>query len=218
MPLQALIVDDHEAVREGLVNMFEGTSVQIAGKAGDSQEAMSLIPSLASEPGLLDIVLLDVQMPSEDGLTTLVKIRADYPALPIVMLSAYDNPIYVARASANGAHDFVLKSDPPPLIIRAISYAVERSGPHPDGLLYQIRSTLQAPVDTRVLPPEFPLTSREAQVLRHVAMGLSNREIASSLEISVETVKEHVQNILRKTNSSDRTDAAVRAVRFGLVN
>ena len=68
------------------------------------------------------------------------------------------------------------------------------------------------------LPPELPVTQREAQVLRHVAYGLSNREIALSLGISVETVKEHVQNILRKTGASDRTDVAVRAVRLGLVD
>ncbi|PAY21623.1 helix-turn-helix transcriptional regulator [Rhodopirellula sp. SM50] len=68
------------------------------------------------------------------------------------------------------------------------------------------------------LPPELPVTSREAQVLRHIAFGLSNREIAKSLGISVETVKEHVQNILRKTGASDRTDVAVRAVRLGLVD
>ena len=76
---------------------------------------------------------------------------------------------------------------------------------------------MQEEVDATSLPSGFPLTGREAQVLRHIALGLSNKEIARSLMISVETVKEHVQNILRKVNASDRTDAAVRAIQSGLV-
>jgi DNA-binding NarL/FixJ family response regulator len=81
-----------------------------------------------------------------------------------------------------------------------------------------IRNLLKQSVDHRKLPAEFPLTGRESQVLVHVALGLSNKEIARSLEISVETVKEHVQNILRKIKANDRTDAAVRAVRLGIVD
>lgn len=218
MPLRTLIVDDHEAVREGLATLFEGTTVTIAAKACSSTEALSQIESLKMNSDGLDVVLLDIQMPHEDGLTTLTKIREQYPELPVVMMSAFDYPVYVARATANGAQDFVFKGDDAVTLIRSLTHAVQFSGPHPDGVLHRVRSKLSETVDTKTLPQSFPLTSREAQVLRHVALGLSNREIAKSLKISVETVKEHVQNILRKTQSNDRTDAAVRAVREGLVD
>ncbi|MEL6108124.1 MAG: LuxR C-terminal-related transcriptional regulator, partial [Planctomycetota bacterium] len=99
-----------------------------------------------------------------------------------------------------------------------IRHAAEKLEIRPGGRLDSIRRKMSEPLDASVLPPELPVTTREGQVLRHVAFGLSNREIASSLGISVETVKEHVQNILRKTGASDRTDVAVRAVRLGIVD
>ena len=97
-------------------------------------------------------------------------------------------------------------------------HVCQNGSANPGGLLDQIRRKLSESIRTSDLPPELPVTAREAQVLRHVAYGLSNREIANSLGISIETVKEHVQNILRKTGASDRTDVAVRAVRLGLVD
>ena len=124
----------------------------------------------------------------------------------------------MARAVANGAQDFVLKSDSAATIEQTLSHACENGSAFPGGLLDRLRKKMSETFRTEQLPPELPVTPREAQVLRHVAFGLSNREIAKSLEISVETVKEHVQNILRKTGASDRTDIAVRAVRLGLVD
>ena len=213
MTLRTLVVDDHEAARVGISQLLEGTVVHAVRAAADGETALAM---LSSEQ--FDAVLIDVQMKKMDGLTLLLSIREDHPKIPVVFISAYDYPVYMARAVANGAQDYVLKSDAVATIETVLSHAHEHGGSYPGGRLDRVRQKMSEAVRTSDLPPELPLTSREAQVLRHVAYGLSNKEIAKSLGISVETVKEHVQNILRKTGASDRTDVAVRAVRLGLVD
>jgi DNA-binding NarL/FixJ family response regulator len=154
-------------------------------------------------------------MPDGDGLSTLEKMRAKAPECKVVMLSTYDNPTYVARSVALGAADFVLKGAPREDIVGAITAAATGQSPSRHGELKKIAATMR--IRQTVDDDDVPLTQRETQVLRHLALGLSNKEIGKSLEISVETVKEHVQNILRKIVVSDRTQAAVWAVRKGLV-
>jgi len=133
----------------------------------------------------------------------------------VVMLSTYDNPTYIARAVALGASDYVLKGSKRDDIVATIVSVAQGDVPSRTGELKRIAAAMK--VRQTVDDDDVPLTQRETQVLRHVALGLSNREIGRSLEISVETVKEHVQNILRKIAVSDRTQAAVWAVRKGLV-
>jgi DNA-binding NarL/FixJ family response regulator len=162
-----------------------------------------------------DVVLLDIRMPGKDGLAALEKIRADAPAVRCVMLSTFDNPTYVARAVAAGAHDYILKGSSRSELINSITGAAAGQLPMRAGELRRVATTMANRVATP--DPDIPLTQRETQVLRHMALGLSNKEIAQSLTISVETVKEHVQNILRKIAVTDRTQAAVWAVRRGLV-
>jgi len=131
------------------------------------------------------------------------------------MLSTYDNPTYVARSVALGANDYVLKGSSRDDMVAVIVAAAKGESPCHAGELRRIATAMKV---RQVLDDDdVPLTQRETQVLRHVALGLSNKEIGRSLEISVETVKEHVQNILRKIAVSDRTQAAVWAVRKGLV-
>ncbi len=213
MALRVLIVDDHEVAREGLSELLGNQKVEIAGSVSSADEAMVALDSTQ-----FDIVLLDVRMQDTDGLAALEAIRAKHADLPVLMLSTYDNPTYVARAAALGANDYLLKSADRALFAEAIDRAVTGGPPPSSSRLCRIREMMEQEVDVSTLPPELPLTSREAQVLRHVALGLSNKEIASSLKISVETVKEHVQNVLRKVNANDRTDAAVRAVKLGIVD
>jgi DNA-binding NarL/FixJ family response regulator len=131
------------------------------------------------------------------------------------MLSTYDNPTYIARAVALGAADYALKGSSREDLITTIVAAAAGESPSRAGELKKIAAAMK--VRQAIDDDDVPLTQRETQVLRHVALGLSNREIGKSLEISVETVKEHVQNILRKIAVSDRTQAAVWAVRKGLV-
>lgn len=212
--LNLLIVDDHVAARMGLSELLVGEGHEIVASVADGRSA---IAALQSDAGI-DLILLDIRMPGEDGLFTLETIRANDAAIPVIMLSAYDNPTYVARSAALGANEFLLKGEVPSLLCKTIE-TVSSGKPSPeDSRLVNIRRLMQEEVDTETLPPELPLTSREAQVLRHLALGLSNKEIALSLNISVETVKEHVQNILRKTGAADRTDIAVRALKLGLID
>ncbi|MEN6556576.1 MAG: response regulator transcription factor, partial [Thermoguttaceae bacterium] len=133
----------------------------------------------------------------------------------VIMLSTYDNPTYIARAVALGASDYVLKGSSREDLIATITSVAAGEAPSRSGELKKVAGTMK--VRQAVDDDDVPLTQRETQVLRHVALGLSNKEIGKSLEISVETVKEHVQNILRKIAVTDRTQAAVWAVRKGLV-
>jgi DNA-binding NarL/FixJ family response regulator len=210
MPIRLLICDDHEVIRTGLACLLAGTDIQIVAEAANGKDAIKA--ALKDKP---DVILLDIRMPDGDGLSTLEKLRAKIPESRVVMLSTYDNPTYIARAVALGACDYVLKGSVREDIIATIVAAAAGESPSHSGEMKRIAAAMK--VRQVIDDDDVPLTQRETQVLRHVALGLSNKEIGKSLEISVETVKEHVQNILRKITVSDRTQAAVWAVRKGLV-
>ncbi|MBX7169012.1 MAG: response regulator transcription factor [Pirellulales bacterium] len=210
MSLRVLIADDHEVVRSGLSSLLQGSGAEIVGQAGTGDEAIQLTRELHP-----DVVLLDIRMPDTDGLAALEALRKEFPQLPVVMLSTYDNPTYMARALTLGAKDYLLKGCTREQLISSIAAAASgRSGAH-SSELQRVAGAMETPEVT--VGEGVSLTRRETQVLRHVALGLSNKEIGRSLEISIETVKEHVQNILRKISATDRTQAAVWAVRRGLV-
>ncbi len=210
MSIRMLICDDHEVIRTGLATLLAGTDIQIIGEASNGKDALRL-----AQKDKPDVVLLDIRMPDGDGLATLEKLHAKVPESKVVMLSTYDNPTYIARAVALGAADYVLKGSSREDMIATITAAAAGESPSRHGELKKIAGAMK--VRQVIDDDDVPLTQRETQVLRHVALGLSNKEIGKSLEISVETVKEHVQNILRKIAVSDRTQAAVWAVRKGLV-
>ena len=210
MSIRLLVCDDHEVIRTGLRSLLAGSDIEIIAEAANGKEAIE-----QAEVHRPDVVLLDIRMPDGDGLSTLEKLKAVVPDSRVVMLSTYDNPTYIARAVALGASDYVLKGSTREAIVATITAAAEGESPSRSGELRRVAGAMKI---RQVLDDdEVPLTQRETQVLRHVALGLSNKEIGRSLEISVETVKEHVQNILRKIAVSDRTQAAVWAVRRGLV-
>lgn len=210
MSVKLLVADDHEVVRRGLVSLLSGTDIKIVAEAKNGDEAVKLTKK--HKP---DVVLLDIRMSDTDGLDALERIRKDRPDQRVVVLSTYDNPTYVARAVALGACDYVLKGSSRHDLVAAINAAAAGQPPTKGGELKRVQGAMatRAPSDDE----DVPLTQRELQVLRHIALGLSNKEIGRSLGISVETVKEHVQNILRKIAVTDRTQAAVWSVRKGLV-
>lgn len=210
MSIKLLIADDHEVIRTGLVSLLAGSSIEVVAEAANGKEAIQL-----AEQHRPDVILLDIRMPDGDGLATLEKLRAKVPEIRVVMLSTYDNPTYIARAVALGASDYVLKGSNREDLITTIEAAAAGESPSRAGELRRVAGAMK--IRQVIDDDDVPLTQRETQVLRHVALGLSNKEIGRSLEISVETVKEHVQNILRKIAVSDRTQAAVWAVRKGLV-
>lgn len=210
MSITLLVADDHEVVRTGLSNLLEDTGIQIVDQATDGEEAVE--KTLQHRP---DVVLMDIRMPTRDGLSALEKIRKRIPDACVVILSTFDNPTYVARSVALGAADFVLKGASRDELVDAIKRAARGEEPSDSSVLRRVKRVMRRRHERN--DDGIPLTNRELQVLRHVALGLSNREIGHSLQISIETVKEHVQNILRKLDVNDRTQAAVWAVRRGIV-
>ena len=210
MSKKLLIVDDHEIIRMGLRLMLEGSGLEIAAEATTAAEAIEAV-----ERSVPDVVLMDIRMEGGDGLNALGRMKLDHPDLPIVLFSAYDNPIYVARAVALGASGYVLKSAPRERLIEALEMAVAGESAWTREELRRVTGALATPRLSQDI--EVPLTQRESEVLRQMALGLTNKEIAKMLGISYETVKEHVQHILRKIGVSDRTQAAVWAVRKNLV-
>jgi DNA-binding NarL/FixJ family response regulator len=204
-----LVADDHEVVREGLLSLFAGSNVHVCGEAATPDDAVR--QSRKFKP---DVILLDVRFGDTDGLEAVKRIRSAAPAARVVVLSAFDNPTYVARAVAVGAHDYLLKTVSRAALIAVVHAAAAGEVAASGGELRRVATKMSQREENRVAG--IPLTPREAQVLRLVAMGLSNQEIADSLEISIETVKEHMQNLLRKLGVTDRTQAAVWALRHGL--
>jgi len=208
--IKILIADDHEVVRSGLKSLLAGTDIKIVAEASSGEQAIKL--AMKHQP---DVVLLDVRMPEGDGLNALGRIKLEKPEMPVLIFSTYDNPTYVARAVALGANGYVIKGAPRDKLIEAIKTAADGKNSWTRDELRRVTGALATPRLTSDV--EVPLTQRESEVLRQLAFGLTNKESALALHISYETVKEHVQHILRKLGVSDRTQAAVWAVRKGLV-
>ena len=210
MTIRVLVADDHQVVRAGLSSLFEETDLEIVDEATTGAEAVK--KALQHRP---DVILMDIRMPNTDGIAALEQIREKISDAAVVMYTAYDNPTYVARSVALGAADFILKSSPPEELVEALMRAARGEEAPDTSILRRVKRVMRKRRERG--DDGIPLTNRELQVLRHVALGLSNREIGHSLGISIETVKEHVQNILRKLDVNDRTQAAVWAVRRGVV-
>jgi DNA-binding NarL/FixJ family response regulator len=208
--IRLLIADDHEVVRSGLKSMLGDTEFKVVAEVSTGQAAVKY--ALAND---VDVVLMDVRMPDGDGLTALGRIRLDKPKLPILLLSAFDNPTYVARAIALGANGYLMKGCTREQLSNAIKVVAGGENAWTRDELRRVTGALATPrINADV---EVPLTQRESEVLRQLAYGLSNKEIADTLHIGYETVKEHVQHVFQKIGVSDRTQAAVWAVRKELV-
>jgi DNA-binding NarL/FixJ family response regulator len=210
MSVKLLIADDHHVVRSGLKSLLAGTEFEVIAEAANGEEAIRLTQK--QKP---DMVLLDIRMPDMDGLAALGRLKTSQPDLPVIMLSTYDNPTYVARSVALGASGYLLKGSTRDELLAAFRKVAAGEDAWTRDELRRVTGALATP--RMAADVEVPLTQRESEVLRQLAFGLTNKEIGQSLGISYETVKEHVQHILRKIGVTDRTQAAVWAVRKGLV-
>ena len=209
MEIRLLIADDHEIIRAGVKSMLEGSNIQVIAEVCDGNQAVEQV--VKHRP---DVMLLDVRMPKIDGLEALERITDRSPRTKVVMFTGHDNSTYIARAVALGAAGYLLKDSSRDSVLGAIGRAHTGLPPDADSLFGRMRNLMARRRPT--YDEDIPLTNREVQVVRHLALGLSNREIGKSLKISIETVKEHVQNTLRKLDAGDRTEAAVWAVKKGL--
>lgn len=210
MSIRLLIADDHAVVRAGITAMLSATEIAVVAEACDGAEALQL--ARKHRP---DVVLLDVRMPEVDGMACLSKLGVEFPDTPVLIFSAYKNPTYTARAVALGASGYLTKSASRKELIDAIRQSASGESLWSRDDLRAVSGSLTSSRLESAL--DVPLTKRESEVLKQLALGLSNKEISQALAISYETVKEHVQHVLRKLGVSDRTQAAVWAVRNGLV-
>lgn len=216
--LRVMVVDDHPVVREGLRAMLcSDPEIQVVGEASDGSEAVELVEQL--QP---DVVLTDIRMPGMNGIEATQRIKEKRPSTVVIVLTMYDNEIYVIQALRAGAAGYLVKDSSRELLCHTIKVVMDGATIVRSGLLRQaIHGLLQAPhvSDQRQAdsPAREHLTARELDVLRMMAEGYANKEIAGQLSLAEVTVKKHVQSIIGKLGASDRTHAAITAVRLGLV-
>jgi DNA-binding NarL/FixJ family response regulator len=208
--LRALIIDDHPMVREGLRSMLAG-AVASCDEAASAEEAVAKLGR--ARP---DLILLDLNLPDGDGLTLLRRIKELSPRSTVVIVTMHDQPEHVREALRLGAAGYVVKGATRRELLAAVRAAAEGEVVVPPGLLAQMLAEGSERKEARPRDTE-ELTPVELEVLQLVSQGLTNREIAERLRWSVGNVKKYVQRILEKLAVSDRTQAAVEAVRRGLV-
>ena len=213
MSIGVLLVDDEDLIRAGLRAIVNAEDdLTVLGEAGDGVEAVEQVRVL--EP---DVVLMDVRMPSVDGIQATRHIMDSRPQPPkIIVVTTFENDDYVYDALRAGANGFLLKRSRPAEIVQAIRAVVAG-----DSLLFPAKIRALAERNRPQLPPVgragAKLTDREADVLRLMATGLSNAEIAAALVVSVQTVKTHVGNVLGKLGARDRTQAVIFAYESGFI-
>jgi DNA-binding NarL/FixJ family response regulator len=206
MSVKVFVVDDHEVVRLGVRALLAESDLKVIGDAPSGETAIKLLAR--TKP---DVVLLDIHMTPTDGFSTLVRLKNDNPRLPVVMYASFENATYLARALALRAQGIIYKTDERARLISILKSAA--AGEETWTTEEKRRVAGISTMGKSVLLGGITLTQREADVLRQLTHGLTNKEIALALGISYETVKEHIQHLLRKIGVSDRTQAAVWAVR-----
>ena len=215
-PIQLLIVDDHSIVRRG-IRAFMGliSDINVVGEASNGQQALEQLRRLEHAGTPVDVVLMDLLMPVMDGIAATAAIKAEFPLVEVVALTSFIEEEKVQAALEAGATGYLLKDAEADEVAAAVR-AAHRGEMHLNpavaaGLMRSLRASKQTnPLDD--------LTERERDVLRLVAQGQANKEIALELGINERTARTHVSNILSKLGLSSRTQAALFAVREGLVD
>ncbi|MDQ2786465.1 MAG: response regulator transcription factor [Chloroflexota bacterium] len=214
--IRVLIVDDHRMVRSGLRGFLEGEpGITVAGEAESGEDAIAGLPALTP-----DVVLMDLMMPGIGGIAAIDALRHAYPSLKIMALTSFADDEQVFPALEAGANGYLLKDIDPDELVAAIRAVYAGESPLDPEVAKRLVSRFQrpatAPTDTRA--SHEALTERECDVLRLLIQGKSNKEIAHALFIGDRTVKSHLSAIFQKLDVTDRTQAALYAVRHGLVS
>lgn len=208
--IRVLIVDDHTLFRRGVATLLAGREeFEVVGEASNGEEAVERAREL-----MPDVVLMDIKMPQMDGITALRKLKEEMPYLRVIMLTVSETDEDLFHAIKAGAQGYLLKNVDPDYLIACLQQAQRGEVPISPTMAAKILKELTAPAEA----PTPPLTARERQVLELLAGGLANKEIAFALKLSENTVKNHLRNILEKLHLQNRVQAALYAVRMGLVD
>ncbi|MEQ3549586.1 response regulator transcription factor [Pseudonocardia nematodicida] len=208
-----MVVDDHAVVRRGIRAYLEvSDDLQVVAEAADGGEALERLDAMAAHGELPDVVLIDLLMPGLDGAEATSRITARHPAVRVVVLTSFGETERVHTALSHGASGYLLKDAEPDEVVAAVRAAAA-------GEVYLDPAVARRLTREIVAPPTglAALTGRERDVLVQVARGRSNQEIADELVISERTARTHVSNVLRKLQLTSRTQAALVAIRQGLV-
>ena len=209
--IRVLIADDHPVVRDGLTAMLRGNEVDVVGTAVTGREAAEAVSSL--DP---DVVLMDIRMPDMDGLTATRLIKEANPRVAVIVLTSFESQDYLRDAIEAGAAGYLLKGAPRELLIESIRIVEAGGSMFDPGLLSSLLREFAERSNSVPSERLDPLTEREREVLILVARGLTNREIGEQLGYGEGTIKNTVKTVTEKLEVSDRTQAAVLAVRAGL--
>ncbi|MGI6035864.1 MAG: response regulator [Limnochordia bacterium] len=212
-PIRVLIVDDHALFRQGLARILEmEEDIVVVGEAANGREALERAAELRPH-----VALMDINMPVVNGLEATRRLHRKLPHVGIIGLTIHDDEEYLRELIKEGAQGYLLKDTEPVRVVEAIRRVFRGEAFLPPNLITKLFSTLQRPsAADDAAPPEEDLTPREREVLQCIAQGMSNKEIAVSLYISQKTVKNHISSIFRKLDLTDRTQAAVYAIKQGL--
>jgi DNA-binding NarL/FixJ family response regulator len=201
--IRVLCVDDHPLLREGLAAIIEGEAdMSLVSQASNGAEAIQMHRQYRP-----DVTLMDLRLPDLSGIDATLAIRSEFPDARIIILTTFEGDVEIQRALQAGARGYLLKSSPPAELVKAIRQVHAGGKRVPAEIAAQLAEHMGSE----------SLTTREIEVLREVAGGNRNRDIAERLRISEETVKVHVKHIMDKLGANDRTQASAIAVRRGII-
>ncbi len=213
--IRVIVADDHPVVRQGLRAMLQGRGIEVIAEARDGAEAVDLARQFRP-----DVVLMDLRMPRMDGLAATRALHTELPDISVIIITSFETKDHLKRAIEAGAAGYLLKGTSRDVLLQAVRLVKEGGSLIDAKLLAELATDATEPEDEGAAPTieclMASLSPREVQVLQLLSHGLTNKEIAQQMHYSVGTVKNVVQRIIEKLSVSDRTQAAVYAVRAGL--